>query len=118
MFTVAALLAGSLFGGPVLAQNALCPTSIPGQPGIAFQGSSCTNNVTGAYSNTALASQSLGELSQSSTQDATKATMASISDRRTAEAQRCPDGFTRVNGVCKPGTSASRFAPEAPDWGP
>jgi hypothetical protein len=111
------MLAGSLFGSPVFAQSALCPTSFSGQPGIAFQGSSCTNNVTGAYSNTALASQSLGELSQSSTQDATRATMASVSDRRTAETQRCADGFTRVNGVCKPGTSASRFAPEAPDSG-
>jgi Autotransporter beta-domain len=114
LFAGAVLLAGSLVGSPALAQSALCPTSFPGQTGIIFQASSCTNSVTGAYSNTALASQSLGELSESATQDATKATMASISDRRAAEAQRCPDGFTRVNGTCQPATSASRFAPEPP----
>lgn len=111
----AVLLAGGLVGSPALAQSALCPTSFPGQTQIIFQGSSCTNGITGAYSNTALVSQSLGEVSQSSTQDATKATMASISDRRTAEEQRCPDGFTRVNRTCQPAASVSRFAPEPPN---
>jgi hypothetical protein len=115
LFAGAVLLVGSLVGSPALAQSALCPTSFPGQTQIIFQGSSCTNGVTGAYSNTALVSQSLGEVSQSSTQDATKATMASVSDRRTAEEQRCPGGFTRVNGTCQPTGSASRFAPEPPD---
>jgi hypothetical protein len=110
----AVLLAGGLVGSPALAQSALCPTSFPGQTQIIFQGSSCTNGITGAYSNTALVSQSLGEVSQSSTQDATRATMASISDRRTAEEQRCPDGFTRVNRTCQPAASVSRFAPEPP----
>jgi hypothetical protein len=109
----AVLLGGSLVGSPALAQSALCPTSFPGQTQIIFQGSSCTNGITGAYSNTALVSQSLGEVSQSSTQDATKATMASISDRRTAEEQRCSDGFTRVNRTCQPAATASRFAPES-----
>ena len=109
----AVLLAASLFGSPAHAQRALCPTSFPGQNDIVFQGSSCTNAVTGAYSNAALASQSLGELSELSSQDATNAAMASISDRRTAEEQRCPDGFTRVNGACQPEISVSRFAPEA-----
>jgi hypothetical protein len=108
------LLTISVGGSPALAQSALCPTSFPGQPGIIFQASSCTNGVTGAYSNAALASQSLGELSQSSTLDDTRATMVSISDRRAAETQRCPDGFTRVNGRCEPTTSTSRFAPEPP----
>jgi hypothetical protein len=112
----AVLLAGSLVGSPAFAQSALCPTSFPGQKGIIFQASSCTNSVTGAYSNAALASQSLGELAESSTLDATKATMASISDRRAAEVQRCPEGFTRVNGTCQPTTSTSRFAPEPPPY--
>jgi hypothetical protein len=67
----AVLLAGSLVGSPAFAQSALCPTSFPGQKGIIFQASSCTNSVTGAYSNAALASQSLGELAESSTLDAT-----------------------------------------------
>jgi hypothetical protein len=111
----AVLLAGCGFVGGAQAQSALCPTSFPGQTGIVFQGSSCTNSITGAYSNAALASQSLGELSESTTQDATKATMASISQRRNAEEQACPAGQTRVNGTCVPATSVSRFAPEQPD---
>jgi Autotransporter beta-domain len=115
LFASAVLLAGSLVGSPARAQNSLCPTSFPGQTQITFQGSSCTNGITGAYSNTALVSQSLGEVSQSSTQDATKATMASVSDRRTAEEQRCPGGSTRVNGTCQPAAPASRFAPEPPN---
>lgn len=115
-FLAAVLFSPFVFGSPAQAQNALCPTVIPGQPGILFQGSSCTNNVTGAYSNAALASQSLGELSESSTQDSTRTTMASIADRRTTESQSCPAGSVRVNGVCQPGTSpVSRFAPDALD---
>jgi Autotransporter beta-domain len=109
------VLVGALSGKPARAQNALCPTSIPGQAGISFQGSSCTNSVTGAYSNAALASQSLGELSQSSTQEATKATMASIAERRATEQQSCPDGFVRINGACMPPETALRFAAEPPD---
>jgi hypothetical protein len=112
MLAGAVLLAGSLVGSPAQAQGSICPPGFGGQSGVTFVVNSCTNSVTGAYSNTALASQSLGELSQSSTQDSTKATMASISDRRTNEAQRCPEGSTRVNGTCMP--VASRFAPEPP----
>jgi len=115
LWAAAILLAGIFLGSTAQAQNALCPTSFPGQTGISFQGSSCTNNITGAYSNAALASQSLGELSESSTGEATKTTMASIAERRTAEAQACPAGYTRVNGTCTPIPSASRFAPEAAD---
>jgi Autotransporter beta-domain len=115
LWAAAMLLFGALAGNPALAQNALCPTSIPGQTSISFQGSSCTNSVTGAYSNAALASQSLGELSQSSTQEATKATMAAISERRAAEQQSCPDGFIRINGACMPSSTALRFAAEPPD---
>jgi hypothetical protein len=117
LLTAAAMMAGVVLGSPAQAQNALCPTSIPAQSGIVFQGSSCTNPTTGtgAYSNAALGSQSLGELSQSSTEDATKTTMASISERRNSEQQRCPTGLTRVNGVCTQMTTASRFAAEPAD---
>jgi hypothetical protein len=112
------MLAGIFLVSPAQAQKALCPASAPagapGQPGIFFEGGECTNGTTGAYSNAALASQSLGELSQSSTQDATRATMASISQRRTSEQQDCPAGSTRVNGACVP-TAASRFAAEPSD---
>jgi hypothetical protein len=112
---VVAMAAGLVFGSPAQAQNALCPNNVSNQSGIVFEGSSCTNGVTGAYSNAALASQSLGELSQSSTQESTKATMASISDRRRSEQQGCPAGLTRVNGACVPTTTASRFAAEPSD---
>jgi autotransporter-like protein len=112
------MLAGICFVSPAQAQKALCPANVPagapGQPGIFFDGGECTNGTTGAYSNAALASQSLGELSQSSTQDATRATMASISQRRTTEQQDCPAGSTRVNGACVP-TAVSRFAAEPSD---
>jgi hypothetical protein len=107
------LLAGALLAGPARAQNALCPTSFPGQTGIAFEGSRCTNGITGAYSNAALGSQSLGELSDSSTQSATRTTMSSVSARRESEQQRCPEGFTNVGGTCVRAPAASRFAPEA-----
>jgi hypothetical protein len=117
LFAVAVLLAAALVGTPAHAQNALCPTSAGGQTGIGFQGSTCTNSsgTTGAYSNAALASESLSQFTQGSSQDTTKATMSAVSDRRAAETERCPDGFTRVNGICVPATSASRFAPEATD---
>jgi hypothetical protein len=106
-----ALLIGGLAASPASAQSAFCPTSVSGQTGIAFDINECTNHTVGAYSNAALASQSLSDLSQSSTQDATKATMASVSDRRNTEEERCPDGYSRVGGQCRPAT-ASRFAPE------
>jgi hypothetical protein len=118
LMATAVMAAGIVFTKPAQAQKALCPTTAPagapGQPGIFFQGGECTNGTTGAYSNATLASQSLGELSQSSTQDATRATMASISQRRTSEQQDCPAGSTRVNGACVP-TAASRFAAEPSD---
>ena len=87
--------------------------ALQGKP-VLFQGSSGTNSVTGAYSNSALASESLSQFTQSSSEDTTKATMGAISDRRKAEAQPCPEGLIRINGACAPSTTASRFAPEDP----
>jgi hypothetical protein len=119
VLTTAFLATGFIFAGPAQAQKALCPATAPagapGQPGIFFEGGECTNGTTGAYSNAALASQSLGELSQSSTQDATRATMASVSERRVSEQQSCPAGSIRVNGVCTPASEISRFAAEPQD---
>src|ERR1041385_1602607 len=119
VLTVALLATGVIFVSPAQAQKALCPATAPagapGQPGIFFEGGECTNGTTGAYSNAALASQSLGELSQSSTQDATRATMASVSERRVSEQQSCPAGSIRVNGVCTPASEISRFAAEPQD---
>src|SRR5258707_14771069 len=109
---VGVLLAVAFAGSSAQAQNAFCPTGFGNQTGISFSINECTNGNTGAYSNSALASQSLTDLSQSSTEDTTKATMASVSDRRRAEEERCPDGFSRVDGTCRPAATASRFAPE------
>src|SRR4051812_8398770 len=116
VLTATVLAAAIGFAEPAHAQKALCPATAPagapGQPGIFFELGECTNGTTGAYSNAALASQSLGELSQSSTQDATRATMASISQRRTSEQQDCPAGSIRANGVCTPVANVARFAAE------
>lgn len=78
-----------------------CPSAIPGQPGIALQNGTCTNGTTGAFSNAALASQALSDLSQSTTQETTRTATSAISDRRQVEADRCPDGTERVGGVCR-----------------
>src|SRR3954464_3263687 len=113
------MVGGIGFGAPAQAQKALCPATAPagapGQARIFFELGECTNGTTGAYSNATLASQSLGELSQSSTQDATRATMASISERRVSEQQSCPAGSIRVNGVCTAASEISRFAAEPQD---
>lgn len=110
-WAVAGLLTVILLGGgPARAQNALCPTSIPTSPpqlglGITFKGSSCTNGPTGAYSDAALASQSLGEIAS---QDATDTVMGSIFQRRAVEQRPCPEGLEFVNGTCIPMTIVSR----------
>jgi hypothetical protein len=106
------LLASSFAAGSSQAQGVFCPASIPVAAGINLQLGECTNGQWGAFSNAAIASQALSDLSQSSTQDAAKATMAAISSRRTAEAERCPEGFARVDGVCRR-VAARPFAPES-----
>lgn len=78
-----------------------CPPTIPGQSGIALEGGNCTNKTVGAFSNAALASQALSDLSQSTTQETTRTAVTAISDRRQVEADRCPDGTERVGGVCR-----------------
>jgi len=115
LWAAAILLTSILAWSPAQAQNALCPSMIPNQGGILFTGSSCTGDKgSGAYSNAALASQSLGELSESSTEQATIAALASISERRSTEQQKCPDGYTRFAGECVP-AAASRYAADPPD---
>ena len=110
LWAAAILLTSILAWSPAQAQNALCPSMIPNQGGILFTGSSCTGDKgSGAYSNAALASQSLGELSESSTEQATIAALASISERRSTEQQKCPDGYTRFAGECVP-AAISRYA--------
>jgi hypothetical protein len=82
------------------AQSALCPAAIPGQTGFVLENGTCTNGVTGAFSGSALATQALSELSQTTTQETVRTTAATIASRRAAEAQACAEGFERVDGVC------------------
>jgi hypothetical protein len=110
-----ALSAGSTAGTPAGAQSFFCPTTIAGLTGIHFAVNECTNGNTGAYSNATLAAQAVSDLSQSSTQDATKATMTGLSNRRAAEQNRCPEGYSRIGGVCQRDTiQAMPFAAESP----
>lgn len=113
-------------------QSALCP-SVVNPPADAIHGDGpvrrtgfvsvngfCANDLAG-FSGAALASQSLSELSQTTTQETTRTTGNAISDRREAERERCAEGFSRVNGTCErnppPAPRAERVeaapAPEA-----
>jgi hypothetical protein len=79
-----------------------CPTSAgPSQPGITLQGGFCTNGHTGALSTAALSSQSLSEVTETTTQQSTTSTLEAVEKRRNEEAQRCPNGFERVGGNCR-----------------
>jgi hypothetical protein len=93
------------------AQAIFCPGSIPSQAGIALSAGTCTNGTTGAFSNAALASQALSDLSQSTTQQASATVENTLSVRRQVEQERCPDGFERVNGVCQRIASAEPPSP-------
>src|SRR6202043_3234516 len=90
------------------AQAIFCPGAIPLQPGIALSAGTCTNGTTGAFSNAALASQALSDLSQSTTQQASATVESTLEVRRQVEQDRCPDGYERVNNVCQ------RIASSAP----
>lgn len=102
LLSVATLLGILCFSAtPSLAQSALCPAAIAGQSGFALSNGTCTNGFTGAFSGAALATQSLSDLSQSATQETVRNTTSAIATRREEELQRCPDGFSRVNGTCE-----------------
>ncbi len=85
---------------PSQAQTALCPAAVGAQAGIALANGTCTNGVTGAFSGAALSTQALSDLSQSATQETVRNTSSALQTRREQEQQRCPDGFSRVNGEC------------------
>jgi hypothetical protein len=108
---IAAVLAlPVLFSGSAQAQI-FCPSTIPGQTGIALQGGTCTNGTTGAFSNATLASQALSDLSQSTTQETTRTANNAINDRRQTEANRCPEGMERVGDVCQRPAAVSTATP-------
>jgi Autotransporter beta-domain len=94
----------------VQAQTIFCPATLPNNPifaegkapPVVLANGSCTDGSNGAFSGAALASQALSELSQTTTQVTTKEIGKSIVERREQERERCPAGFSRVNGVCQP----------------
>jgi hypothetical protein len=82
-------------------QSVFCPS-----PPFSFQytlrNGVCTNGTNGAFSGAAVASQALSELSEVTTQETTKNTISAITTRRAQEEQRCAEGFSRVDGTCRP----------------
>ena len=110
---VAGLLVAAVHDRPAQAQTIFCPSSIPAQSGIALNNGTCTNGITGAFSNAALASEALSDLSQSTTQQASATVGTALGVRRQTEQERCPEGFERVNGVCQRIPSAEPMPPTA-----
>ena len=85
----------------VRAQTLFCPATFSGSPVVLLSGS-CTDRVDGAFSGAAVASQALSELSQTTTQVTTKEIGKAVVERRQQERERCPAGFSRVDGACQP----------------
>jgi Autotransporter beta-domain len=99
-----AALLPALGGGlasPAKAQI-FCPTSTStGASGIVLSGGFCTNGGTGALSTAALSSQSLSEVTQTTTQQSTLSTLEAVEKRRAEEVQRCPEGSERTAQGCR-----------------
>jgi hypothetical protein len=114
----AGLLTATLCDRPAQAQTIFCPSAIPSQSGIALNNGTCTNGVTGAFSNAALASEALSDLSESTTQQASATVGTAIGLRRQAELERCPEGFERVNGACRRIAAAAPPEPPPPPAAP
>ena len=71
-------------GAPAQAQGIFCPFhSTPF--GTTLQGGICTNGSTGAFSNAALASQALSDVTQASSDQSTNTAVEAISARRRIE---------------------------------
>jgi hypothetical protein len=85
----------------VRAQTIFCPATFTGSP-VTLTNGSCTDGQEGAFSGAALASQALSELSQTTTQVTTKEIGKAVVERRDRERERCPAGFSRVDGACQP----------------
>ena len=72
-------------GAPAQAQGIFCPSSALGQNGITLSGGFCTNTSIGAFSNAALASQALSDVTQASSEQSTNTVVEAISARRRTE---------------------------------
>jgi outer membrane biosynthesis protein TonB len=115
------LAIGSLIGLLSLAQapNARAQSSIFCPGGFSLQGNICVSNPgvvdPAGLSGAALASQALTDLSQSTTQETNRTLGAAIKERREQEEERCPAGFSRVDGACErtPAPTAEAAPPAA-----
>lgn len=117
-----ALLSGAtgllVLGRPaeVRAQTVFCPPPFSQQ----INGS-CINPTSpndGAFSGAAVASQALSELSETTTQETTRNAVKSIAERREQEKERCPEGFSRVDGTCQRNPPPVSEAPPVVPAGP
>jgi hypothetical protein len=75
-------------GAPAQAQGIFCPSSAAGQNGITLQSGFCTNvpnGGVGAFSNAALASQALSDVTQASSAQSTDTAVQAVSARRRTE---------------------------------
>src|SRR5262245_29694621 len=65
-----------------------CPTTIANPGAVSLVGGNCTNGNTGAFSNAALGSQALSDVSQSGTQAVTDTAGKALAERREEERRR------------------------------
>jgi len=81
-------------GAPAQAQGIFCPSSVNGSSGITLQTGFCTNGnggtgpAIGAFSNAALASQALSDVTQASSQQSTDTVVQAVSARRRIEEEQ------------------------------
>src|SRR6516164_10759484 len=79
-------------GAQAQAQGIFCPSTAPQGPDapgpVTFKGGLCTNAFTGAFSNAALASQALSDVTQASSEQSTDTVVQAISARRRAEEEQ------------------------------
>ena len=119
--SLTSLALGSLIGLLCFAQApaARAQSSIFCPGGFSLQGNSCVSNPgvvdPAGLSGGALASQALSDLSQSTTQETNRTLGAAIKERRDQEEERCPAGFSRVDGACErnPAPTAEAAPPAA-----
>ena len=120
-------------GAPAQAQGIFCPSSVgSGTTGITLSGGFCTNVPngggpgTGAFSNAALASQALSDVTQASSQQSTDTVVQAVSARRRTEQvqQETPPSAPRVRKLpprepSQMPTKAEPIAPVpyGPQWG-
>ena len=73
-------------GAPAQAQGIFCPPTAPSGAGApTLQSGLCTNGATGAFSNAALASQALSDVTQASSEQSTDTVVQAVSARRRTE---------------------------------